>query len=100
VRQLVQPLRPAVPRSSVNIAHTGQAQAAMTPSDTSVSMVSVPCRRFFSAAWWNGQADHSATGAVQPMRAHCQPGKRTDGISDRSVSGTKNTSARISRCHR
>ena len=86
------------------MAQIDQAQAAVMPSETSVSMVKVPWRRFFSAAWWNGQADQSATGAAHPMRAQGQPGKRTDGISDsvsdRSVSGTKNTRATISRCHR
>ena len=86
------------------MAQTDQPQAAAMPSDTSVSMENVPCLVLTSAARWNGQADHSATGAAQPTRNHSQPGKRTDGIRDRvrdrSVSGTKNTSATISRRQR
>ena len=73
----------------------------MMPSETSVSIDAEPCRAFFSAARWNGQAHHSATGAAQPTSSHCQPANRRDGISEsiseRSVSGTKNTSATISR---
>ena len=76
----------------------------MMPSDTSVSIVDVPCLAFFSAARWNGHAHHSATGAAQATSSHCQPGNRSDGISDsisdRSVSGTKKTSATISRRRR
>jgi len=73
----------------------------MMPSETSVSIDAEPCRAFFSAARWNGHADHSATGAAQLTSSHCQPANRRDGISEsiseRSVSGTKNTSATISR---
>ena len=73
----------------------------MMPSDTSVSIEEVPCRAFFSAARWNGQAHHSATGAAHATSSHCQPGNRSDGtsdsISDRSVSGMNKTSATISR---
>jgi hypothetical protein len=49
---------------------------------------------------WNGHAAQIATGAASTTRNHCQPGNRdqgnTDSTIDRSVSGTKNTSARIS----
>ena len=42
-----------------------------------------------------------ATGAASATRVHCQPGNRdqgnTDSMMDMSVSGTKNTRARISR---
>ena len=72
----------------------------MMPSETSVSIVAAPCRALISAARWNGHAAHSATGAAQATRTHCQPGKRSDGTSDssrdRSVSGTKKTRATIS----
>ena len=76
----------------------------MMPSETSVSIEAEPCRAFFSAARWNGHAHHSATGAAHATSSHCQPGNRSDGISDsisdRSVSGTKNTSATNSRRRR
>ena len=69
------------------------------PSDTSVSIEAEPCRAFLSAAWWNGQAAQITTGAASSTSTHCQPGNRKDGNSDsridRSLSGTKNTSATI-----
>ena len=70
------------------------------PSDTSVSIEEEKCLACRSAAWWNGHAAQIATGAASTTRNHCQPGNRaqgnTDSTIDRSVSGTKNTSARIS----
>ena len=70
------------------------------PSDTSVSIEDERRRAFFRAARWNGHAAQVATGAASATRSHCQPGNRdqlnTDKTMDRSVSGTKNTSARIS----
>ena len=70
------------------------------PSDTSVSIDAEPCRAFFSAAAWNGHAAHPATGAASATSTHCQPGNRnagnSDSCTDRSLSGTKNTSATIS----
>ena len=70
------------------------------PSDTSVSIDEEKCRACRSAAWWNGHAAQIATGAASATRNHCQPGNRDQGNSDsridRSVSGTKNTSARVS----
>ena len=70
------------------------------PSDTSVSIEEDRCLAFLSAAWWNGQAAQVATGAASATRSHCQPGNRDQGNSestmDRSVSGTKKISARIS----
>ncbi len=65
-----------VPRSRTNIAYTDHPQAAMMPRDTSVSIEDEPCRAFFSAARWNGQAAHPATGAASTIRTHCQPGNR------------------------
>ncbi len=47
------------------MAYTDQPQAAMMPSETSVSIEDEPCRAFLSAARWNGHAHHSATGAAQ-----------------------------------
>ena len=74
------------------------------PSDTSVSIDAAPCRAFLTAAAWNGHAAHTATGAVSASRTHCQPGNlahgNSDNSTDRSLSGTKNTSATISRRRR
>ena len=58
------------------------------PSDTSVSIVEVPCLAFFSAARWNGHAHHRATGAAQATSSHCQPGepqRRDQGQHQRQV---------------
>jgi hypothetical protein len=74
------------------------------PSDTSVSIDAAPCRAFLIAVAWNGHAAHTTTGAAQPTSTHCQPGNlshgNNDNINDRSLSGTKNTSATISRRRR
>ena len=74
------------------------------PSDTSVSIDAAPCRAFLTAAAWNGQAAHPATGTASTTRTHCQPGNldhgNSDSSTDRSLSGTKNTSATISRRRR
>ena len=71
------------------------------PSDTSVSIDEERCRACRSAAWWNGHAAQMATGAASTTSSHCQPGNlvhgKTDSIIDMSVSGTKNTSASVSR---
>ena len=71
------------------------------PSETSVSIEEDRCRACRSAAAWNGHAAQVATGTATATSSHCQPGNRvqpkTDSISEASVSGTKNTSARISR---
>jgi hypothetical protein len=70
------------------------------PSDTSVSIEEDRCRAWRSAAAWNGHAAHVATGTASATSSHCQPGNlvhgKTDSISEASVSGTKNTSARTS----
>ena len=71
------------------------------PSETSVSMDEDRCRACRSAAAWNGHAAQVATGTASATSSHCQPGNRvhgkTDSISEASVSGTKNTSASVSR---
>ena len=70
------------------------------PSDTRVSIEDERCLACLRAAWWNGHAAQMATGAASATRSHCQPGNlvhgKTDSITDMSVSGTKNTSARVS----
>ena len=65
-----------MPRSRTNIAYTDHPQAAAMPRDTSVSIEDEPCLAFFSAARWNGQAAHPATGAASATSTHCQPGNR------------------------
>ena len=86
------------------MAYPDQPQAAMMPSDTSVSIEAVPCWALLSAVRWNGQTHHRATGAVQAASSHCQPPNRSDGtsdsISDRSVSGMKKASETYSRRRR
>ncbi|SFB05798.1 hypothetical protein SAMN05216266_10499 [Amycolatopsis marina] len=63
------PGTPALPNSS---AYSDQRNAAVVPIDTSVSMVAAPCRRFASAALWNGHAPHTSTGAASVSEIHCQ----------------------------
>jgi hypothetical protein len=71
------------------------------PSETSVSIEEDRCLAWRSAAAWNGHAAQVATGTASVTSSHCQPGNRvhgkTDSISEASVSGTKNTSASVSR---
>ena len=74
------------------------------PSDTSVSIDVAPCRAFFSAALVERprRPPRDRHGACDST--HCQPGNRdhgnSDNCTDRSLSGTKNTSATISRRRR
>ena len=88
----------------MNIEYTDQPHAAVMPRETRVSMDAAPCRALRTAAAWNGPAAHPATGAAIAIRTHCQPGNldhpNSDQTTDRSVSGTKNTSATISRRRR
>ena len=69
-----------------------------------MSIEQAPCRAFFRAARWKGQAAHSATGAARATRTHCHPVNRSagnsDSVIDRSLSGMKKTSARMSRRRR
>ena len=70
------------------------------PRDTRVSIEDDKCRACLSAAWWKGHAAQIATGAASATSSHCQPGNlvhgKIDSMRDKSVSGTKNTSARVS----
>ncbi len=66
------PIAPAPPSSS---AHSDQPVAAITPSETRVSIVDEPCRPARAAARWNGQADQVATGRASAATTHCQPGE-------------------------
>ena len=64
------PSSPAPPQMR---AHRLQPVAAMTPIDTSVSMVKAPCLIAPHAALWKGQAPQVATGRAIAATAHCQP---------------------------
>ena len=71
------------------------------PSETRVSIEEDKCRALRRAAAWKGHAAQVATGSASAISSHCQPGNlvhgRIDSIRDKSVSGTKNTRASISR---
>ena len=54
-----------------NMAYADHPQAAMMPSDTSVSIEHEPCRAFLRALRWKGHAAHSPTGAVRSASTHC-----------------------------
>lgn len=63
---------PGLLASPRNSAYSDQRKALMTPSETRVSMVVAPWRRFTQAALWNGQAAQVTTGAASVSEAHCQ----------------------------
>ena len=79
------PMCPAPPSTS---AHRLQAVAAITPSDTSVSMVKAPCRSARKAALWKGQAPQTATGSAMSATVHCQPGIWRAGTMEIAMIGT------------
>ena len=91
------PIAPAPPSSS---AHSDQPVAAITPSDTSVSMVDEPCRPARAAARWNGQADQVATGRASAATTHCQPSNCSGGTIESATTGTVSTDATTSRRRR
>src|SRR6266566_7076743 len=80
---------PAVPKNS---AYSDQANAASVPIDTSVSIVAVPCRRFFHAARWNGQPPYTTTGAASVSDNHCQLSNCNAGTIASRITGTVNAS--------
>src|SRR4051794_29347666 len=90
----VMPGVPAVPQNS---ATSDQPNAARTPSDTSVSIVVVPCRRFVHAARWNGQAPHTTTGAASVSDSHCQYSNCSAGTIAIATTGTVSTADPTSR---
>jgi hypothetical protein len=75
-----------------------QPKAAIVPIEMSVSMVAVPCRRLAHAAWWNGQAPHTTTGAASVSDSHCQLVNWRAGIIAMAITGTVSTSEINSRC--
>ena len=77
-----------VARAEPTSATTDQPQAASVPSETSVSMVAAPWRRFAHAARWNGHPAHRTTGVARASATHCQPSNWRAGIIDSSTTGT------------
>ncbi len=79
------PSSPAPPSVS---AHSDHRVAAITPSETSVSIVDAPCRAARAAAVWNGHAPHVTTGSAAAATTHCQPVNCSAGIIDSATTGT------------
>ena len=89
------PARPAAPKNS---AYTDHRYAAVTPTDTSVSMVAAPCRALTTAARWNGHAPHTATGEASARQAHCQFRNCSAGIIASATTGMASADDTSSRC--
>ena len=68
------------------------------PSETSVSIVDVPCRRLTQAARWNGQAPQTTTGAASVSESHCQLVNCQAGTIARAITGTVSSAETIRRC--
>src|SRR3954462_13004116 len=69
-----------------------QPKAASVPIEISVSIVAVPCRRLAHAAWWNGHAPQTTTGAASVSDSHCQLVNCNGGIIAIAMTGTVSTS--------
>ena len=89
------PARPAAPKNS---AYTDHRYAAVTPTDTSVSMVAAPCRALTTAARWNGHAPHTATGEASARQAHCQFRNCSAGIIASATTGMASADDTSNRC--
>ena len=92
-----------MPRSPAGVASRAyrlQPYAAVTPTDTSVSMLASAWRRFFHAVTWKGHADHAATGVANTRANHCQPRNCSAGIIDSSSTGTPRSTATVRRRRR
>ena len=89
------PARPAAPKNST---YTDHRYAALTPADTSVSMVAAPCRALTTAARWNGHAPHTATGEASARHAHCQFRNCNAGTIATATTGMASASDTSSRC--
>src|ERR687886_441486 len=55
-----------MPASPMNSAYSDHSHAASVPTETSVSIVAVPWRRFAHAALWNGHAAHRTRVELDP----------------------------------
>ena len=67
------------------------------PSEISVSIVDVPCRRLVHAARWNGHAPHTTTGAASVSDSHCQFVNCRAGTIAIAMTGTVSTAETRSR---
>ena len=76
---------PAVPAPPHRRAHQLHSVEAMTPSETSVSIVVDPWRPAAKAARWKGHAPHVTTGIVIAATTHCHPVNCQAGTIDRIV---------------
>src|SRR5690625_29649 len=88
------PISPAPPHSS---AHTDHSDAALTPKETSVSMVDEPYRAARAAARWNGQAPHVTTGNESAAMIHCQPANCRGGTIESTSTGVLRIADTMSR---
>ena len=76
------PSIPAPPHSSAHQLHSVE---AMTPSETSVSIVVEPWRPAAKAARWKGHAPHVTTGIEAAATTHCHPVNCQAGTIDRII---------------
>ena len=65
----------------------------MVPSETSVSIVVAPWRRFTRVARWNGHADQRMIGVESAKATHCQPANCSAGTIEIASTGTPSTTA-------
>ena len=90
----IMPGSPAVPQNS---AYSDQANAAIVPIETRVSIVAAPWRRLAHAARWNGSAPQTRTGAASVRDNHCQFVNCTAGIIAMAMTGAERTALTINR---
>ena len=69
----------------------------MTPTEISVSIVAVRCRRFVHAARWKGQAPHTTTGDARARASHCQLPNWSAAIIDSATTGALSAAQTASR---
>ena len=89
-----------MPASPRNRAYSDHSQAARTPSETSVSIVAAPWRRFAQAARWNGHAPQRTTGVASWRASHCQLLNCSGGTIETSRTGRESSADTTSRRRR
>ena len=80
-----------------NTATSDQVHAAIVPTDTSVSIVTAPWRRFTSVARWNVHPAHQTTGVESASAHHSHPAKCQRSTIETTSSGRVSTAAGRSR---
>ncbi len=63
------------------------------PSETSVSMVVAPWRRFTRVARWKGHADHRMIGVDSAKATHSQPVNCSPGTIEIAITGIPSSTA-------